>query len=116
MTVLCATCVAYYSLLCEQAARLGANSSVRSDSEDPDEMTSMMQSNFDVSVSLAGDYDARYSSVGRARPVIIAPHAPTRDGMTPFVYTESLLNSRYLVVMLYQLLLPPSLITTNTTY
>lgn len=50
-------------------------SSTKSDTEDPDEMTSMLQSNFDVSVSLAGDVsyrDERYPSVGR-RPVIIAP-------------------------------------------
>ncbi|XP_067939382.1 neogenin-like isoform X2 [Watersipora subatra] len=52
---------------------------------DTDEMTSMLQSNIDVSASMAGDVpyhdDSHFSSMTRSgRPVIIAPN-PHREGM-----------------------------------
>ena len=59
----------------------------RDTDNETDEMTSMLQSNFDVSASMAGDLpyntggeDGRYSSVNRGRPVIIASN-PHREGL-----------------------------------
>jgi len=62
------------------------------DMQEPDEMSSMLQSQFDVSVSMAGDIpyhdEGRYSTLGR-RPVIIAPQ-PHRDGESITLWCYSL--------------------------
>lgn len=90
---LCLACLSLDSIyLQHELTGLSRPDADHTDNE-TDEMTSMLQSNFDVSVSMAGDVppytggqvvdDGRYSSVNRGRPVIIATN-PHREGKLLF--------------------------------